>query len=102
MNVFTSTELASKTKAVCATVREDGCAFVTNNGKIDCMMIDLSMFDTINEAIHSYDQWSPSTSWNACGGGTRRAPSRWPTLMRKSPPYALSAARRPHDEVRRS
>lgn len=42
---------------MCATVREDGCAFVTNNGKIDCMMIDLSMFDTINEAIHSYDQW---------------------------------------------
>lgn len=57
MNVFTSTELASKTKTVCATVREDGCAFVTNNGKIDCMMIDLSTFDTINEAIHSYDQW---------------------------------------------
>lgn len=57
MNVFTSTELASQTKTVCATVRETGCAFVTNNGKIDCMMIDLSTFTTINEAIHAYDSW---------------------------------------------
>ena len=57
MNVFTSTELASKTKAICQTVREQGCAFVTNNGKIDCMMVDLSMFDTLNDAVHSYDRW---------------------------------------------
>ena len=57
MNVFTSTELASRTKAVCQSVRDNGCAFVTNNGKVDCMMIDLSMFDTLNEALHFYDQW---------------------------------------------
>lgn len=57
MNVFTSTELASKTKTVCQSMRDNGCAFVTNNGKVDCMMIDLSMFDTLNEALHFYDQW---------------------------------------------
>lgn len=49
--------IPAKTKTVCRTVKEDGCAFITNNGKIDCMMIDLSMFDTINDAVHSYDQW---------------------------------------------
>ncbi|MCI8366913.1 MAG: hypothetical protein HFJ66_04865 [Eggerthellaceae bacterium] len=57
MNVFTSSELASRTKAVCDTVREQGCAFVTNNGKVDCMMIDLSMFETLNDAVRSYDRW---------------------------------------------
>ena len=57
MNVFTSTELSSKTKTVCETVRTQGCAFITNNGKIESMMVDLSAFDTLNEAIHSYDQW---------------------------------------------
>ncbi|WP_172136007.1 hypothetical protein [Adlercreutzia sp. ZJ473] len=57
MNVFTSAELASRTKAVYEAVRRDGCAFVANDGKVDCMMVDLSMFDTMNEAIRSYDQW---------------------------------------------
>lgn len=57
MNVFTSTELSSKTKAVCEAVRSQGCAFITNNGKIESMMVDLSAFDTLNEAVHSFDQW---------------------------------------------
>lgn len=57
MNIFTSSELASKTRAVCDNVKEQGCAFVTNNGKAEIMMIDLSDFASLNDAIHSYDQW---------------------------------------------
>lgn len=56
MNVYTSTELASKTKTICKTVKTEGCAFITNNGKIDCMMINLQDFSSINEAVHFYDQ----------------------------------------------
>lgn len=57
MNVFTATELASKTKTVCDVVQQKGCAFVTNNGKLDYMMVDISMFDTLNDAVRSYDKW---------------------------------------------
>lgn len=57
MNVFTATELASKTKTVCDVVQKTGCAFVTNNGKLDCMMVDISMFETLNDAVRSYDKW---------------------------------------------
>lgn len=57
MNVFTATELASKTKTVCDVVQREGCAFVTNNGKLDYMMIDLSMFETLNDAVRSYERW---------------------------------------------
>lgn len=57
MNVFTSTELSSKTKTVCEAVRSQGCVFITNNGKVESMMVDLSAFESINEAVHSYDQW---------------------------------------------
>ena len=57
MNVYTSTELASKTKAICAATKRDGCSFITNNGKLDCMMIDLSVFETLNDAVRSYDKW---------------------------------------------
>lgn len=57
MNVYTSSELASKTKAVCDAVRKQGCAFITNNGKVDVMMVDLSNFDTLNDAVRSYDEW---------------------------------------------
>lgn len=57
MNIYTSSELATKTRAVCDDVKRQGCAFVTNNGKAEIMMIDLSGFDSLNDAVHSYDQW---------------------------------------------
>ncbi|MEI3377149.1 MAG: hypothetical protein V8R08_04855 [Coriobacteriales bacterium] len=57
MNIYTSSELATKTRAVCDDVKQQGCAFVTNNGKAEIMMIDLSGFDSLNDAVHSYDQW---------------------------------------------
>lgn len=57
MNVFTATELASKTKTVCDVAQKQGCAFVTNNGKLDYMLVDISMFDTLNDAVRSYDKW---------------------------------------------
>lgn len=57
MNVFTATELTSKTKAVCDMVQQEGCAFVTNNGKIEYMMVDISMFATLNGAVRSYERW---------------------------------------------
>lgn len=62
MNVFTSSELASKTKAVCDTAREQGCAVITTNGKADLAMIDLSHFETINDFIHEYDLWRTQTA----------------------------------------
>lgn len=57
MNIYTSSELATKTRAVCADVKRQGCAFVTNNGKAEIMMIDLSGFESLNDAVHSFDQW---------------------------------------------
>lgn len=57
MNVYTSSELASKTKSICDAARKQGCAYISTNGKIDLMMVDLSDFDTLNDAVHSYDEW---------------------------------------------
>lgn len=57
MNIFTSSELATKTKTVCDTARNRGCAVITTNGKADLAMIDLSRFETINDFIHEYDRW---------------------------------------------
>lgn len=57
MNIYTSSELATKTRKVCDDVKRQGCAFVTNNGKAEIMMIDLSGFESLNDAVHSYDQW---------------------------------------------
>lgn len=57
MNVYTSSELASKTKTICDAARTQGCAFISTNGKIDLMMVDLSEFETLNDAVHSYDEW---------------------------------------------
>ena len=57
MNVYTSSELASKTKAVCDAARSEGCAFITTNGKTDLMLVCIADFPTINEAVHSYDSW---------------------------------------------
>ena len=62
MNIFTSSELASKTKAVCDTARSQGCAVITTNGKADLAMIDLSRFETINDFVHEYDRWRAETS----------------------------------------
>lgn len=71
MNVFTSSELATKTKAVCDTARERGCAVMTTNGKADLAMIDLSRFETINEFVHEYDIWRAQTSLRRIWAQTR-------------------------------
>ncbi len=57
MNMFTSSELATTTRKVCETVRNQGCAFITTNGKADLAMIDLSAFDSINDFVHEFDRW---------------------------------------------
>ena len=49
--------MLQKTKAICDAARKQGCAYISTNGKIDLMMIDLSDFDTLNDAVHSYDEW---------------------------------------------
>ncbi|WP_172623432.1 hypothetical protein [Arabiibacter massiliensis] len=58
MNVYTSSELASRTKAVCDAARTQGCAYISTNGKIDLMMVDLSDFETLNDAVRSFDEWT--------------------------------------------
>ena len=57
MNMFTSSELATTTRRVCDAARNQGCAFITTNGKADLAMIDLSGFESINEFVHTFDQW---------------------------------------------
>ena len=55
--MFTSSELAARTKKVCDAARTQGCAFITTNGKADLAMIDLSAFDSINDFVHALDSW---------------------------------------------
>ena len=57
MNMYTSSELATRTRKVCDAARTQGCAVITTNGKADLAMIDLSGFDTINDFVHAYDGW---------------------------------------------
>ena len=62
MNIFTSSELASKTKAVCDEARRQGCAIITTNGKADLAVIHLGEYETINEFVHAYDSWRAMNS----------------------------------------
>ena len=62
MNIFTSSELASRTKAVCDEARRQGCAIITTNGKADLAVIHLGEYETINEFVHAYDSWRMSSS----------------------------------------
>ena len=57
MNMFTSSELATTTRKVCDAARNQGCALITTNGKADLAMIDLSVFESINDFIHTLDRW---------------------------------------------
>lgn len=74
MNMHTSSELATKTRAVCGTAREQGCAIIATNGKADLAMIDLSPFDTINEFIHVYDEWRMKAARNRMHAQAERVP----------------------------
>ena len=57
MNMFTSSELATTTRKVCDAARAQGCAIITTNGKADLAMIDLSVFESINDFVHQLDLW---------------------------------------------
>ncbi|MBR7073635.1 MAG: hypothetical protein IKI39_00855, partial [Oscillospiraceae bacterium] len=57
MNMYTSSELATKTKMVCDAARSQGCAIISTNGKADLAIISLGDFETINEFVHMYDSW---------------------------------------------
>ena len=57
MNMFTSSELATTTRKVCDAARDQGCAFITTNGKADLAMIDISCFESVNEFVHVLDRW---------------------------------------------
>ena len=62
MNIFTSSELASRTKAVCDEARRQGCAIITTNGKADLAVISLDDYETVNDFVHAYDSWRIASS----------------------------------------
>lgn len=73
MNIHQA-NLLQKTKAICDAARKQGCAYISTNGKIDLMMIDLSDFDTLNDAVHSYDEWMAMRTLRALWDKTEGRP----------------------------
>lgn len=64
MNVFTSSELASKTKMVCDAARKHGCAFVTTKGKMDLMIVNIADCPTVYDALTLCDNMRSVSSHN--------------------------------------